>query len=223
VILGLISILGFIIFLWKLRKTHQKRIKRSEGDARNSLHIQLVHVTTKNGQTYDCYAKLDTGLEGGNFISIIQLRKLGFDKEDLKPSQHTWNALGKHDLPTLGSIMLTWNTNNKTEPETVKFYVIDNTFTELLLGKDFAFDKGLIKYYPKAWPVVRNRQMTPQERDALKESNAAQAQQNIAGRRQWLVDANGRYYYQDESGRIIYQNQGSEPSGSGNGSQGGQG
>jgi hypothetical protein len=119
--------------------------------------------------------------------------------------------------------MLTWNTDNKTEPETLKFYVIDNTFTELLLGKDFAFDKGLIKYYPKAWPVVRSRQMTPQERDALKESNATQVQQNIAGRRQWLVDANGRYYYQDESGRIIYQNQGSEPLGSGNGGQGGQG
>jgi hypothetical protein len=120
--------------------------------------------------------------------------------------------------------MLTWITNNKTELETVKFYVIDNTFPELLLGKDFAFDKGLIKYYPKAWPVVRNdKQMTPQERDALKESNATQAHRNIAGRRQWFVDAYGRYYYQDEHGNIIYQDQGSGPSGSNNGGQGRQG
>jgi hypothetical protein len=289
--LGLISILGFVIFLWKIREnfTNGSRDQRamegttmreskepvkketteledlalsgrgkegeqggesagrskderepvvrreeSQGrsslnavgdDARSSLHTQLVHVTTKNGQTCDCYAKLDTGTEGGNFISIIQLGKLGFDKDDLKPSKHTWNALGKHNLPTFGSIKLTWTTNNRTEPEIpVTFYVIDDTFTELVLGKDFAFDKGLIKYYPSAWLGVRNdRPMTNREREELRLRNLAQAQQNVAGRRQWLVDATGRYYYRDAWGRIIYQIQGSGPSGSGSGDPGGQG
>jgi hypothetical protein len=287
---GVISILGFVIFLWKIRKPLHKRIKRSEGDrrdnsegkhrgseekgpmemedlalsgrkkegeqggenatgtndmrepvvtraesqgpstlnpvhddGRSSLHPHLLHVTTKNGHPCDCYAKPDTGLEGGNFISIAQLRELRFDKEDLKPSTHTWNALGDPELPTFGSIKLTWTTNFRTEPERpVKFYVVNGEFTELILGKDFLFDKGLITYNPKAWLGAQNRTMTEQEREALRRSNAGHAQQNIAGRNiPWQQEPSGRWFYFNSAGVKVYQDQGESSSGSGG--PGGQG
>jgi hypothetical protein len=137
----------------------------------------------KNRQTCDCYAKLDSCAESGNFISVTQLRKLGFDKEDLTPSQHIWRALGDSNLPTLGSIELTWTTNAQKELERpVKFYVLEDTFTELILGKDFSFKKRLLTYHLAAWAVTRDKKVTAEERENRKRENERQAQQNLARR-----------------------------------------
>jgi hypothetical protein len=195
----------------------------ARNNARSSLHPQLLHVTTKNRQTSDCHAKLDSGADD-NFISITQLRKLGYDKEDLTPSQHTWNAFGNRNLSSLGSLELTWTTDNRTEPrQPVKFYVLDDTFKELVLGHAFSFKEGLLIYDRTAWTLMRNKTMSPEQRDGLRHANKGQAGQNLAGRGvHWECEAaTGRYFFIDAAGRTVYQNEGGPTGGSGSsGAQG---
>jgi hypothetical protein len=187
--------------------------------ARSSLHPQLVHVTTKNGQTRDCHAKLDSGAY--NFISITQLRKPGYDKEDLTPSHYTWNAFGNRNLSSLGSLELTWTTDNRAElRQPVKFYVLDDTFKELVLGHAFSLKEGSLIYDWTAWTLMGNKAMSPEQRKVLRHANKDQAGQNLAGRGvYWECEAaTGRYFFIDAAGRKVYQNQGGGPAGGSGGS-----
>ena len=182
----------------------------AQTNSRRSLHPQLLHVMTKTGQAHDCHAKLDSGADD-NFISLSQLKRLGYDQKDLEPCDHVWNAFGDPNLKSVGSLELTWTTQNRTHPrEPVTFYVLDAKFNELVLGQKFSFKEGLLVYNRTAWTVERNGKMSKGERDRLRREKEEEAAQSLARRNiQWIWEAStALYFYIDEQGRKIYQDQG---------------
>jgi hypothetical protein len=191
-------------------------LKGTHTNARRSLHPQLLHVATKNGQTCDCHAKLDSGADD-NFISLTQLKKLGYDDKDLEPCDHVWNAFGDSNLKSLGSLELTWTTQNRTQPrQPVKFYVLDASFDSLVLGQKFSFKEGLLVYNRTAWAAERNKKMSKGERDRLRREKEEEAARSLARRNiQWVYEeSTGLYYYIDVEGRKVYQGRGGIPTGS---------
>jgi hypothetical protein len=109
------------------------------------MGTQLVLYTLKrNEEALKAIADLDTGAQGGNFISKDLLLRLGYGVDELSPSNDAWDCFNNETVYSLGTISLRWYSEDNREIQTTDFHVIGTGPIEWCLGRNFVIRKGYL-------------------------------------------------------------------------------
>jgi hypothetical protein len=153
-VIGVIGVISVVTFLtWVARRYNIKRPAFLGGS-----NTQPVFCMLKGSEeALKAIAYLDTGAEGGNFISQDFLLRLGYGVNELGPSKDCWNCFNNETVHSLGTISLRWCAEGSREIRTTDFHVIGSAPFEMVLGAKFCVEERLVVRNNKALLLVKNK------------------------------------------------------------------